>query len=235
MLSKSKLIATTAILCSALAVPAMAQTNNAANNTAAASTSELTAARNVVDNAANSLKEMKSNADFTKLLHQAKGVFIVPEFAKGAVVVGGSGGTGVLVVKKNGTWSDPAFFTIGSISIGAQAGGKAGPIAMFLMTNKAVNDFTQSSNFSLNGNAGLTIVEWSPQGQGSIGKGDVVVWSGTSGLFAGLSVSGSDITADAKEDQAFYRSKQAGTKQIIDNQVASTSPSTAKLHRALPS
>lgn len=113
---------------------------------------------------------------------------------------------------------NPAFFTIGSISAGAQAGGKEGLVAMFLMTDKAVSSFTQYNNFSLNGNAGLSIVNWSPNAQGSIGKGDVVVWSGQTGLYAGLNINGSDIVADTSENQSFYNNKQAATEQIIANQ-----------------
>lgn len=90
---------------------------------------------------------------------------------------------------------------------------------MFLMTDKAVNAFTQKNNFSLNGNANITVVNWSPNAQGSIGKGDVVVWSGTSGAFAGLDISGTDIVADTAEDQAYY-GKQSGTKQILSREVS---------------
>ena len=224
MFIKCKLAASTAIACCVLAAPAFAapQTGGSAG----------TAAQRLVNSSANTIQQLSSNKNFTKMLRQAKGVFIVPTFAKGAVIVGGSGGTGVLVAHTKTKWSDPAFFTIGSISVGAQAGGKAGPLVMFLMTDKAVSSFTQSNNFSLNGNANLTVANWSPNGQGSIGKGDVVVWSGTSGLFAGLNVSGSDVVADTKEDQAYYKDKQVGTKQIVDQDV--TSAQAGKLLAALP-
>lgn len=224
MFSKAKLAASTAILGCVLIGPALAQTGNAN----AAKT-----AQQLVDQSTNTIQRLRANADFTQLLKQAKGVFIVPDLVKGAALVGASGGSGVLVARHGATWSDPAFFTLGSISIGAQAGGKAGPVVMFLMTDKAVSDFTQNNNFSFNGNANLTVVKWSPASQGSVGKGDVVLWSGTKGLFASLDVSGSDIVADTKEDQAFYNNNHIGTKQIIDNQV--TNAQASKLRTALPS
>jgi lipid-binding SYLF domain-containing protein len=225
--SAKKLAASTAILCSFLIGPALAAGSNDAN-TKAAST-----AQSLVDQSASTIQTLRGNKDFSDLLQKAKGVLIVPNLVKGAAVIGGSGGSGILVVRHDGRWSDPAFFTLGSISVGAQAGGKAGPVAMFLMTDKAVADLTQNDNFSLNGNASLTIVKWSPSSRGSIGKGDIVLWSGAKGLFAGLDVSGSEIVADTKEDQAFYKNGHVGTKQIIENDV--TSARAQKLRNALPS
>ena len=186
----------------------------------------------MIDESATTLQELSSNADFQKLMKQAKGVFIVPELAKGALIVGGSGGKGALLSHSNGRWSDPAFLTIGSISIGPQVGGKAGPVVMFLMTDKALTNFTTHNNFSLNGNAGLTIVNFSRTGEASLGKGDVVVWSGTSGLFAGLNISGSDVVADTKDDQSYYNDKNAGTKQILDRRF--TNAQADKLVTKLP-
>jgi lipid-binding SYLF domain-containing protein len=207
--------------------------NSAANSASSPATnSHQATAQRVVDESANTIQELQSNADFQKLMKQAKGVFIVPELVKGAAIVGGSGGTGALLVRNNGQWSDPAFLTIGSISIGPQVGGKAGPVAMFLMTDKAVANFTTHNNFSLNGKAALTIVNFSRTGEASLGKGDVVVWSGTSGLFAGFNISGSDVVADAKDDQAYYNNKNAGTKQIIDRQL--TNAQADKLVTKLP-
>ena len=223
MFSKKALAASAAVLSFVLMGPALAE-NNAGSNASGA--------QQVVDSSANVVRQFSSNASFTNLLKKAKGVFIVPDLVKGALVVGGSGGTGVLVVHDNSHWSDPAFLTVGSISIGAQAGGKAGPVVMFLMSDKAVADFTQNNNFSLNGNAGLTVVTWSPKAQGSVGKGDVIVWSGQDGAYAGLNISGSDVHADTSYDKAYYDNKYSQTKQIIESQVSPANAS--KLLTELP-
>jgi lipid-binding SYLF domain-containing protein len=222
-----------------LAAPALAQTktdratasSSHKTNQATASTSQRVGdAAKIINGATRALRTLNGNADFKKLLQQAKGVFIVPDLAKGAAVIGGEGGTGVFLVKKNGKWSDPAFFTIGSISIGPQVGGKAGPVVMALMSDKAANSFTDKNNFSLNANAGLTVVKYSAQPQASLGKSDVVVWSGQAGGYAGLDVSGSDIVADSSYDQSFYNGNY-GTKEIIAGQV--TNPKADGLRQAL--
>jgi SH3 domain-containing YSC84-like protein 1 len=227
MFSGKKLAVSAAVLSFVLTGPALAASN--ANNGGI----NLPGPAQVVDSSASAIHALSANPSFTNLLEKAKGVFIVPTLVKGAVVLGGSGGTGVLLAHDNGHWSDPAFMTIGSISIGAQAGGKAGSVVMFLMTPKAVADFTQHDNFSLNGNANLTIVSWSPKAEGSIGKGDVIVWSGQSGAFAGLDITGSDVHADTGYDKAYYNKKLSNTQQIIQSQIG---PANAgKLTSELPS
>lgn len=197
----------------------------------AANQSNQSNAQQVVHDAVQTVHEIRQDPHFARLLNQAKGVLILPSVWKGAVIVGGEGGQGVLLAHRNGSWSDPAFLSIGSISIGAQAGGKAGPVVMLLMTNKALNDFTQANNFSLNGNAGLTVVTYSAKGQAPVGKGDVIVWSNQSGAFAGATVSGSDISSNTGEDHHFY-GKKVTTSQIIDGQV--TNPKADSLRNALP-
>jgi lipid-binding SYLF domain-containing protein len=201
--------------------PAFAQSGNEANS-----------AQELVNGAAQTVLKIEADSHYDALLKQAKGVFIMPTLVKGAFIVGGEGAQGVLLKhESDGSWSNPAFLTIGSISIGAQAGGKAGPAAMLLMTNKALNDFTQQNNFSLNGNAGLTIIGYSAQGQAPVGKGDIVVWSDQSGAFAGATISGADLTQNTTQDHAYY-GKQVTANQILAGTMTKTG--TSKLKSALP-
>lgn len=179
------------------------------------------AALRTIDDAAQTMKQVKADPHFADLLHRARGVFIVPHLVKGAAIVGGEGGSGVLMARTNGHWSDPAFLSIGSISVGAQAGGEEGPLVMLLMTPKALHDFASSSNFSLNANAGLSFVNYSASSQSGFGKGDVVVWSGTSGAFIGASISGSDIAVNRQRDKAFYDRSNLTTERIIDGHAKS--------------
>ena len=116
------------------------------------------------------------------------------------------------------------------MSLGAQAGGKAGPAALILMTDKALNDFTRANKFSLNANAGLTIINYSAQGQVSAGKGDVVVWSEQGGVFAGTDVSGAVVTQNTAEDRTFY-GKPVDATQILAGQASN--PQADKLRSTL--
>lgn len=183
-------------------------------------------AQKLVSQSVHTVDQIKKDPHFADLMAKAKGAFIIPDSGKGAFIVGGQGGEGVLVEHRNGTWSDPAFLSLGSISIGAQAGGEGGPVVMLLMTKKAVQSFTQSNNFSLNGNAGLTIVSYSAQGQAPVGKGDVIVWSNRSGAFAGASVSATDITSNTGQDQAYYGPDGRSTEAILSGRVHNSKAAT---------
>jgi lipid-binding SYLF domain-containing protein len=227
MLKSRYSLATAALACTCLfAGAALAQThtpttnhNNAtqANASVNANTgNEAQSAQQLVNDATQTVAKIKADSRFDGYLKQAKGVFIIPTLVQGAFIVGGGGAQGVLLKhNSDGTWSDPAFMSIGSISIGAQVGGKAGPAAMILMTNKALNDFTQANNFSLNGNAGLTIIGYSAAGQAPVGKGDIIVWSDQSGAFAGVSISGADLTQNTTQDHQYY-GKNVNATEIIN-------------------
>ncbi len=199
---------------------ATADTNANANAATSYGNDEITDARQTLQNAANVVAKMKSDPDMARILQNAEGVFVVPHLWKGGFIIGGTGGEGVLLVKKDGQWANPVFYGVGSVTFGAQAGGAEGPVAFVLMTPKAVDSFTGRNNFSLNANAGLTIVNYSAKGQVTAGKGDVVTWSNQGGLYAGATVSGADISPDNSMNQAFY-GRKVDPKAILAGNVPS--------------
>lgn len=157
-----------------------------------------------ISKAAQTVKVMEKDPQLKKMLQQAKGVFIVPDYGRAALGVGGQGGAGVLVAHRGGKWASPGFYNFGGVSIGAQAGVSAGRIAMLLMTDKALNSFGTNNKFALDADAGLTVIDWSKRGTGSAGHGDIVMWSDTKGLFADLNVGITDVNFDEEETKAFY-------------------------------
>lgn len=167
-------------------------------------------ARDTVRGAAKVVQKLKSDPDTRQTLSQARAVLIVPSYGRAALGIGGAGGEGVLAVNNNGNWSSPAFYNIGSVNLGLQAGVEGGQLAFFLMSDKALNEFSQDNNFSLNADAGLTVVNWNKRAQASVGKSpDVIAWTDTKGLYGDLAVGITDIYRDNDANQAYYGRKVA--------------------------
>jgi SH3 domain-containing YSC84-like protein 1 len=180
---------------------------------------DATDTREQVDEAVGVVARMKRDPQLTAMLERARGVFIVPDFGEAAVGVGARGGEGVLLVKRGGQWSGPAFYNFGRISAGLEAGAAAGAIAMLLMSDDAVRPFMdQKRNFALDATAGLTVVNYSAQGRAATGEPDVVMWSDTKGLLAGASIGVSGITRDEEENGAYYL-QQASPQEIFSGKV----------------
>jgi lipid-binding SYLF domain-containing protein len=104
----------------------------------------------LVDKARFTLENFLSDPDmqwFRDHMKEARGILIVPQFIKGAFFIGGSGGSGLLVVRdeKTNEWSYPAFFTLGGASIGLQFGGQASEVVLLVMTQKGVDSLMSTT------------------------------------------------------------------------------------------
>jgi lipid-binding SYLF domain-containing protein len=188
-----------------------------------ADSGDLDDAQETVSEAVAVVNQMRLDTELADTLAQAQGVFIVPDYAQAAVIVGGEGGEGVALLRQGtepgGEWSAPAFYNFGGISVGAEAGVEAGSIAMLLMTEEAVEKFkADGTDFSLDANAGLTIVNWSEKAEGDAGEGDVIVWSDTEGLFAGANIAITGIKHDDDESAAYY-GEDVDSQQIFGGNV----------------
>ncbi len=181
-------------------------------------TEEMANAREVVQEAADVVQHLRADPEIQRMLKSAKGVFIVSDYGRAAFGVGGSGGQGVLVANNQGQWSPPAFYNIGTISAGLEAGAEGGSIAFLLMSDDALDGFRKENNFSLNADAGLTIINWSNRAQASAGKPDVIVWSDTAGLYGDLAITATDIFWDEEANRAYYQ-KTASARKIINGKV----------------
>lgn len=190
-------------------------------------------AQDRVSDAVSLVKQMQQDPGLAAVLQRAKGIFIIPHYGKGGLIVGGEGGGGVVLARNGGEWSSPAFYNLGGASIGAQAGGEGGAIAMILMTRKAVDRFANfSHDWSLNGNAGLTVVTWSGKGQANTDRGDVILWTNTQGLYGGLTGSLTHIGPDTKLDRAYYQ-RPVTSSAILAGNVSN--PNADPLREALAS
>lgn len=148
------------------------------------------------------LARMKREPGMQALLRKARGVLIFPDYGRGGLVVGAGGGSAVLMARHQGDWTGPALYNFGTVNIGAQVGGSGGSAAMIIMSDRALRRFERSDRFSVNADAGLTIVKYSARGHAQ--PGDVVLWSDLKGAYAGATVGVTDLNFDEGETGALY-------------------------------
>jgi lipid-binding SYLF domain-containing protein len=141
---------------------------------------------------------------FHENLKDAKGLLIFPQVIKGGFVLGGSGGTGVFVLRDEKTcnWSEPAFYTVGSVTFGLQIGGESAEVIMMVMSQKAVDSLLASS-FKLGGDASIAL---GPVGQGAKSNitADFISFAKTKGLYAGLNLEGSVVDVRESLNNGYY-------------------------------
>ncbi len=179
-------------------------------------------AQSIVDKAQGTLGDLMSDSNFSwmwKYIKQAKGIVIFPQVFKGGFVLGVSGATGVLLVRDRETrsWSAPAFYTLGSVTLGLQIGFEAAEVVMLAMNQKAV-DSILSSSVKLSGDASIAV---GPLGGGAKGTAtiptvtaDYVSFSKAKGLYAGLNLEGSVLDVRDSLNHSYY-GKTIGPKEIV--------------------
>ena len=129
----------------------------------------------VVDRAQKTIADLSRDKAFgnaRQLLHRARAVLIVPRLIKGGFIVGGEGGTGVMLV----------------------------------MTQKGL-DALLRDQFKFGAQAGIAVATLGSGVEGAIGGAsppDIVVWSSSSGVYAGISLDGSVLRAQPDDDRAYY-------------------------------
>lgn len=174
--------------------------------TGAAATQDANA---TVDKARITIQGLVKNKDYDALrsgLKSAKGVLIFPSIIKGGVIVGGSGGsggTGVLLVRGEGnSWSQPAFYTLGAVSVGLQIGGQAAEVVILANSQKAV-DRLLTNSVKLGGEVSVAA---GPQGAGKASNltADFVSYGKSKGAFVGASVEGSVLDVRDTLNHAYY-------------------------------
>jgi lipid-binding SYLF domain-containing protein len=172
----------------------------------AAETSEISAAQVVVNDAVKTLQNFESDSKqawFRENVGKARGLFIIPRLGKGGFIFAGSGGRGLVLARdeSTGNWSQPAFFTVASASIGLQAGAQESEVIYLVMSQDGI-DALMGTKFQLGADGTITT--------GPIGIGaqaattDMLAFSRGVGLFGGISAEGTVIHADFKRNRAYY-------------------------------
>ena len=195
--------------------------------------------QNLVERARITVDDLRKDPEFGNardLLKSAKGVMIVPSLVKGGFFVGGEGGNGMLMTRIGPTeWSHPAFYSLASASFGLQIGLEQSELILFVMSDRALNDF-MSDEFKIGAQAGLAIVTLGSMAEASMTsnlKPDIIVWSSSTGAYAGLTLNGSIIKPRDSWNEAYYGHPES-VRNIISRH-AVQNPGAAALRQDLAS
>lgn len=154
------------------------------------------------------------------LLDKSACVIVFPSVKKGAFVVGGSYGRGVITCRTgtgyNGPWSAPAMYALEGASFGFQIGGQATDFVLLVMNDKGARS-VMSSKVKIGGDASAAA---GPVGRNASAETDIVMkaeilsWSRAQGLFAGVSLAGSTLRSDDGANKNLY-GKDLSAKEIV--------------------
>lgn len=187
---------------------------------------------------------LKSQAVFSSFMHdpnmvwfhdnvdQAYGIFIVPQMLRGGFIVGGSGGSGVLLARDRnaGTWTYPAFYTMGSLSLGLQAGADASELVLMIMTEQGLNAML-STELKVGGDISVAA---GPMGKNAKAQtADVLAFGRSKGVFGGISVEGAVIAPRTRWNMAYYGGGMISPMDILMRQLVSN-PQAEPLRSVMP-
>jgi lipid-binding SYLF domain-containing protein len=190
----------------------------------------------VVDLARISFDKLITSEEFAELpgyVKRSKAVLIYPQLVKGGFILGGEGGTGVLMARGDNGWSDPAFYTLAAGSIGLQIGGQVSEAVFTIMSAKAL-DAVLDNQMKFGGDMSIAA--------GPVGKGigadtttnleaDVYSFAKTEGLFGGISFEGAGILKRDSWNEAYYGKGATPYDIVIARKL--TNPNAQQLKNAL--
>lgn len=170
------------------------------------------------------------------LLRDAKAIAIIPGVIKGAFVVGGRHGTGVLSVRgEDNRWSDPVFVSLTGGSVGWQVGGSSTDLVLVFKELKDVGKLLQGK-FTLGADAAVAA---GPVGRKASAATDVTLQSGilsysrSRGLFAGVSLEGAALLVDNDANAAYYGRSDIPAADVLAGKAGKQSAATKNLKQVL--
>jgi len=165
------------------------------------------------------------------LLASAKCIAIIPGDVKFALVFGGSYGRGLATCRTKDGWSAPMFVAIDGGSVGYQIGGSSTDLVMLFMNDHALQSL-MSDKFKLGADASVAA---GPVGRSAAAGTDlklsaeILSYSRSKGIFAGVSLDGAVMQADKSGDKAMY-GHEVDRHEILSGKVAVPASAQPLLH-----
>jgi lipid-binding SYLF domain-containing protein len=164
------------------------------------------------------------------LLHEAQAIMIFPDVIKAGFIVGGRHGHGVVLVRnEQGLWGLPVLLTLTGGSIGGQIGVQSTDLVLIFKTRRGVEGLLRGKHLTLGADVSVAA---GPVGR-SVAAGtdtgfrtEILSYSRSRGLFAGVAVDGSKVKVDHGANTAFYGNPAPPVDVILGGQLL-TMPTAA--------
>ena len=167
------------------------------------------------------------------ILDKAECVIVLPSVIKFAIGFGGSYGRGVMTCRSgknfSGPWSAPAMMALEGGSFGLQLGGQATDFVLLVMNQRGASSIL-SSTVKLGGDIAAAA---GPKGRDAAAATDVTMraevlsYSRSRGLFAGISLEGSTLRPDSDGNRRLYGKGVSAQDIVINSKIHA--PASARL------
>lgn len=189
-------------------------------------------ATELVQEAAETISYFSGDSAFEpmwSLADTAKAVVVIPNSWRAGFIFGGSGGDAVMIARnKDGTWSQPTFFVVGSGSFGFQAGVEKSEIVLLVMTQRGMEHLLSTS---VKLGADISIAA-GPIGAGAKAQTtDILAFSRSRGLYGGMTLEGALLKTRKNFNKAYYAADVSPAEVIYKGEVYN--PASATLQNSV--
>jgi len=168
-----------------------------------------------------------------KLLDKAACVVVIPSVLKAAFVVGASYGRGTMTCRSgedfNGPWGAPTMMALEGGSFGFQLGAQATDFVLLVMNSRGASAIL-ASKVKLGGDASVAVGPLGRDAEADTDatlRADILTYSRSRGLFAGISLEGSTLRPDNDANRRIYGERISAREIALHNEV--TVPQSADL------
>lgn len=165
------------------------------------------------------------------IMEKAEGIAVFPSMIKGGLMLGAQHGRGILSVrdKKTGGWSSPAFLSITGGSFGAQIGVQSIDLVLVVNGQRGLEQLVKNQ-FKIGADASAAA---GPVGRDASASTDlqmraqILSYSRSRGLFAGVTLNGSTIRQDGDANERFYGTAYRTGQIVFDGMGSSPDAANA--------
>ena len=206
----------------ALFVVGLGMAGTATTSSAASSKTDLDNRLAAATRVINEVMAVPDKAIPNQIAEQATCIGVVPGLKKAAFVVGGQYGQGVVTCRTGHGWSAPVFFRIAGGSFGFQIGGQSTDLVLIAVNDKGFQDLLKNK-VKLGGDAAASAGPVGRNAQAGTDwklNAELLTYSRSKGLFAGIDLTGDDVSQNVDDTTTFYNGSSATYESILKGGVA---------------